>query len=219
MASPVSQHLTPSLELGINCCWRWCPSNPVSSSQVLPLRTIPPSLNTSYPEDQALGLQTTPIPGPHWSIRWYVWSETFITMWTKGCVVKSSCLKKPKRKTMAVRLDHIWGIMVRKPRGDCGHSQDRSSNQRLRKLGPLEAFSKLKRRNLFWLFVPSGIWVLPGSLPHVPSRRALAQNRHWKNPAKAKPTGLSWKRNTRLGLGHASQQAPDALLREEHRLC
>lgn len=56
--------------------------------------------------------------------------------------------------------------------------EDRSSNQRLRKLGPLEVVSKLKRRNLFWLFVPSGIWALPGSLPHVPSRRALAQNKH-----------------------------------------
>lgn len=48
--------------------------------------------------------------------------------------------------------------------------EDRSANQRLRKLGPLEVVYKLQSRNLFWVPVPSGLWGLP--LP-CPEQRSL----------------------------------------------
>ena len=79
-----------------------------------------------------------------------VWSEPFITVGTKGCAMKSSRSKKPKRKTMAVRLDHIWGIVnssqypQETQRGMGVLHEDRSANQRLRKLDPLEVVYKLQ---------------------------------------------------------------------------
>ena len=64
--------------------------------------------------------------------------------------MKSSPSKKSKRKAMAVRLERIWGIVdssqypQETQRGMGVLHEDRSANQRLRKLGPLEVVYKLQ---------------------------------------------------------------------------
>lgn len=104
---------------------------------------------------------------------------------------------------MAVRLDHIWGIHwgyssqypQKTQRGLGVLHEDRSSNQRLRKLGPLEVVYKLQWRNLFGVFVPSGIW---GFLAHCRVSRA-AQSPGIKQVTAESCSMLSWNGNTWLG--------------------
>lgn len=95
---------------------------------------------------------------------------------------------------------YIWGYSSQYPqktqKGLGVLHEDRSSNQRLRKLGPLEVVYKLQWRNLFGVFVPGGIW---GFLAHCRVSRA-AQSLGIRQATAGSCSMLSWNGNTRLGL-------------------